>query len=136
VTPRFLLDTGPLVAAMIPGDRWHGWARQQLEALRGPFGTCEAVLTEAMHLLARRGNAQDLLLQLFEDEVGMVLPLASELPSVRTLSRRYRSVPMDFADACLVRLSELHPRLPLVTLDSDFHVYRRNRTQRLPLISP
>jgi uncharacterized protein len=89
-----------------------------------------------MHLLARRGNAQDLLLQLFEDEVGMVLPLASELPSVRTLSRRYRSVPMDFADACLVRLSELHPRLPLVTLDSDFHVYRRNRTQRLPLISP
>jgi len=134
--PRFLIDTGPLVAALVPTDRWHTWARAQLEALPGPFATCEAVLAEAMYLLARSVNGQDLLLQLFEDEVGLVLPLNAELRNLRALCRRYRNVPMSFADACLVRLSELHPRLPLMTIDSDFHIYRRNRTQRLPLIIP
>ena len=133
---RFLVDTGPLVAAIVPDDPWHAWARAQLESLPRPFGTCEAVVTEAMHLLRRRAEDQDLLLALFEDEVGQLLSLGRELPRLRPMCRRYRSVPMSFADACLVRLSELHPRLPVLTLDSDFHVYRRNRTQKLPLLIP
>ena len=46
------------------------------------------------------------------------------------------SVPMSFADACLVRMSELWPEAPVLTLDSDFRVYRRNKRQSLPLICP
>ena len=47
---------------------------------------------------------------------------------------RYANVPMSFADACLVRMSELWPDAPVFTLDSDFRVYRRNKRQSLPLI--
>jgi predicted nucleic acid-binding protein len=49
---------------------------------------------------------------------------------------RYNDVPMSLADACLVRLSEHHPKLPLLTLDSDFKVYRRHGRQLIPVICP
>jgi len=49
---------------------------------------------------------------------------------------RYQSVPMSFADACLVRMSELWPKTPVFTLDSDFRIYRRNKRQSIPLIAP
>ena len=39
------------------------------------------------------------------------------------------NVSMSFADACLVRMSELWPEAPVFTLDSDFRVYRRNKRQ-------
>jgi uncharacterized protein len=48
---------------------------------------------------------------------------------------RYRNVPMSLADACLVRLAEIH-RLPVCTLDSDFAVYRIGRRTPLTLITP
>jgi hypothetical protein len=50
--------------------------------------------------------------------------------------RAYRSVPMSFADACLVRMSELYPKAPMFTLDAHFRVYRRNRRQIFPVLCP
>lgn len=132
--PSCLMDSGPLVAALNARDRWHGWAREQLGRLPPPFATCEAVLSEAAFLL--RGGARRRLFALFEEEHGVVLSLSPEVKRVTALARRYENVPMDIADACLVRLSELQPRLPVVTLDSDFRIYRRNRTQRVPHIAP
>lgn len=42
-----------------------------------------------------------------------------------------------YADACLVRLSELHRSHVVVTTDAkDFHVYRRFRREPLPLLTP
>ena len=43
---------------------------------------------------------------------------------------------MDLVDACIVRMSELYPEAEVLTIDSDFHIYRRNRNQRIPLIMP
>jgi predicted nucleic acid-binding protein len=50
--------------------------------------------------------------------------------------KKFQSVPMSFADACLVRMSELEPRSRILTLDSDFRIYRRNRRQAIPAIMP
>ena len=50
--------------------------------------------------------------------------------------RRYNDVPMSLADACLVRLAELYPQSPVLTLDSDFVAYRKNGRQLIPIISP
>jgi hypothetical protein len=43
---------------------------------------------------------------------------------------------MSLADACLVRMSELNPKHRVLTLNSDFHVYRRNRQHVIPLMMP
>jgi hypothetical protein len=49
---------------------------------------------------------------------------------------RYASVPMSLADSCLVRMSEIYPDSRVLTLDSDFRVYRRNGRQMIPMIAP
>lgn len=50
--------------------------------------------------------------------------------------RRYRDRPMSLADACLVRLAELHSGAKVFTLDSDFRIYRRHGNKTIPLLMP
>ena len=72
---------------------------------------------------------------LAEDTIHLI-SMANEARPVTKLMERFATVPMSFADACLVRLSELHPRAVIVTLDSDFRVYRRNGRQVIPVLMP
>jgi predicted nucleic acid-binding protein len=58
----------------------------------------------------------------------------SETLAIEELMEKYTNVPMSLADACLVRMSELYPQAYILTLDSDFYVYRRNRDQPIPCI--
>ena len=62
--------------------------------------------------------------------------LDSELQAVRKLMVKYASVPMPLADACLVRMAELDKGRSIVTLDSDFHVYRRHGRKTIALLRP
>jgi predicted nucleic acid-binding protein len=62
--------------------------------------------------------------------------LGSEIDAVRLLIQRYSSVPMSLADASLVRMSELHEASRILTVDSDFFVYRRHGRKAIPLLSP
>src|SRR5205809_8144637 len=52
------------------------------------------------------------------------------------LMRRYRNRPMSLADACLVRLSEIHAAAEVLTLDGDFRIYRRHGNRVIPLRIP
>jgi predicted nucleic acid-binding protein len=42
-----ILDTGVLIAFLMPRDKHHHWAVSSLQAAKYPVLTCEAVLTEA-----------------------------------------------------------------------------------------
>jgi len=67
---------------------------------------------------------------------------APHLPCLQRCSRRNLAQPcnskrtMSLADACLVRMTEVQTRAKVITLDSDFQVYRRNGRQIIPTISP
>jgi len=56
--------------------------------------------------------------------------------ALRKLPRKYRDTPMSLADACIVRVSEIHDRHAVLTLDSDFLVYRKHGRTSLPVIHP
>ncbi|MEH2312057.1 MAG: hypothetical protein V7K35_11795 [Nostoc sp.] len=60
--------------------------------------------------------------------------LSDEIGTVRELLKRYQNVPMSLADACLVRMSELINGSSVLTLDSDFRVYRKNKNEMMDLI--
>ncbi len=62
--------------------------------------------------------------------------LAEHIDPVKRLLLKYQSVPMSLADACLVRLSEIHSQSHVFTLDSDFNLYRKNGRQVIPTIRP
>ena len=132
-----LLDTGPLVSFLASGLRHHAWVCEQWKRLSPPLLTCEPVLTEAAFLLKREGCESDVLFALLERGVIRVgLHLEEEAADLRTLMRRYRDRPMSLADACMVRLSELHAGCELFTLDGDFRIYRRHGNKVIPLLIP
>lgn len=60
----------------------------------------------------------------------------AESSAVHALMKKYRNVPASYADACLIRLSELHGAAMVMTTDTDFRVYRRNGRQAIPRIAP
>jgi uncharacterized protein len=132
-----LVDAGPLVALLDGRDRYHGWAVEQLSRLRPPFRTCEAVIAEAFHLLRRLPDARTAILEMANEGVLTTPFRLSDQPrEVLALVRRYANVPMSLADACLVRMSELVADSTVLTLDSDFRIYRRNRRDKIPLLIP
>lgn len=134
---RLLIDTGPLVASLNRRDRYHDWAYKTLGSLEPPLWTCEAVISEACFLLRDIAQGPESVLALVDREI--VIPdftLRREVEAVTKLMKKYASVPMDLADACLVRMTELHRQTVLLTLDGDFRIYRRNRREEIPLIAP
>lgn len=132
-----LLDTGPLFAYLSADDSHHGWAVEQFSAMQGPLVTCEAVLTEAAYLVQqRRGDLEGLWSFLRRGLIQVPFRLDSEFESVAVLMGRYSNVPMDLADACLVRLSELNRDCRVMTTDGDFYRYRRFGRQVIPLLFP
>ncbi|MBE9055800.1 PIN domain-containing protein [Sphaerospermopsis sp. LEGE 08334] len=132
-----IIDTGVLVAFLMSRDKFHDWAVNSLTNIEYPLLTCEAVLTEVCFLLQRVHSGSNKALQLVKQGyIDVSFCLDQEIEAVEMLMQRYESVPMSLADACLVRMSEIYPNSSILTLDSDFTIYRKNRHQIIPLIMP
>ncbi len=137
MTRHVILDTGPWVALLCRDDKHHAWAKAQFANHSGPFLACEAVVAETCFLLARAGFDPAKALALIERGVVQIaMSLTEQMAAVRTLFERYDNVPASLADACLIRMSELVEPCAVLTLDSDFHVYRRHGRKVIPLIIP
>lgn len=131
------VDTGPIVALLNARDRHHAWACKTFSILEPPLLSCEAVLAEACHLLSRlHGGSAAALALLAAGVIEIHFDLASEIAAVKALMTRYDSVPMSLADASLVRIAELDARTQIVTLDSDFRIYRRAGRHALKVMMP
>jgi uncharacterized protein len=131
-----LLDAGPLVAYLAKDEAEHEWAVRQFGRFTS-IRTCEPVLTEACARLAYYGHDAAQVLD-FITEAGLIVDF-HVVPSrgrIARLMRKYADQPMDFADACLVVMSEQVSNSVVLTLDSDFKVYRRHDREIIPLLSP
>ena len=133
----YLLDTGPLVAAFRrPEDKdpFTPWAAKLLRSLPYPLFTCDAVLTEAAHFLRSPAKLLEavkrgLLVSRFDTQTAA--------PRLAELVEKYADRSMDFADACLVYMSEQTKDCKVVTIDrADFTVYRRHGREAIPLLLP
>ncbi len=132
-----IADTGPLVAYFDRSERNHGWALERMREFQAPLLVCEPVLAEVMYLLADLPKAQDALFALLENgALRIAFQLEDHLPAVRSLHVKYRDQPMSLADACIVRMAEIYEDHVVLTLDSDFSVYRRHGRKPLELVSP
>ncbi|NBB78143.1 MAG: PIN domain-containing protein [Verrucomicrobia bacterium] len=130
-------DTGAIVALLDRSDQYHKWSLESLKTIRAPIITCEAVLAEAWHLLGAAPPARTTLSKLYKQGVFKVeLEFARQSESIWDLLLKYQDIPMDLADACVVRLSEIFPKYSVWTVDSDFKFYRRNKRKIIPLLAP
>lgn len=137
MNPNVLLDTGPLVASINRRDRFHAWTRMRFGEITPPLLTCEPVLAESCFLLqAYPGGAAAVLELLHRGIVKVAFRVEDHIPSIAKLMSKYASVSMSLADACLVRMSELDSQATIMTIDTDFRIYRRHGRQVIPLIAP
>jgi predicted nucleic acid-binding protein len=129
-----IADTGFLVAFANRKDRHHNWAVDLASQIDLALLTCDAVLAEtAFHL-----ENTSVVLAMVQD--GLVAPrfVASDhLARLAELAKRYSDRKPDLADLCLIRLSEMNPSLPVITMDvRNFRIYRRGRREMIPLLHP
>jgi predicted nucleic acid-binding protein len=132
-----IVDTGPLVALFDGAERHHDWVVERIDELDTPLLVCEPVLVEAMHLLSNYTKAQDALFELLHNgALSVAFRIEEHIEALYSLLRKYRDTPMSLADACIVRMAEIHDRHSVLTLDSDFSVYRKHGRLSLSLIHP
>ena len=134
--PGVLVDTGPLVALLDRSDPYHVKCQETLRSLEDPLVTVWPVLTEAMYMLRDYWLAQDGLWEMIETGAVEILPLGVEdVPRMRELMRKYRDLPMDLADAALVRVAERERQRRVFTIDRrDFQIYRPAHIGRFAII--
>jgi uncharacterized protein len=130
-----IVDTGALVAFLDRAEQHHPWVIKQVKELDAPLLVCEPVLAEAMYLLARFPKAQDALFGLLENG-ALRIAIEEHVPALLKLHQKYRDWPMSLADACIVRMTEIYEPYAVLTLDSDFTVYRKHGSVSLALIHP
>ncbi len=133
----YLVDTGPLVSAFARKEpKYKAWAESLLARLPLPLVTCEAVITEASHLL---GSPARLIEAIDRKLILCRFDLQREAGSIGRICAKYADQPMDLADACLVRLYEMHREgsATILTVDrTDFTVYRTSKGRPLQCVFP
>lgn len=117
-------------------DNHHVSCKEALKKIREPIGTVWPAITEAMYLLGFAWKAQDALWRLLGNGAIKILQLeAADLPRMRELMRKYSDLPMDLADAGLVRVAERERISRIFTVDRrDFELYRARRIRRFTVL--
>ena len=125
-----LLDTGCIVALLDRSERSHEACVEALSELNSPLVTCEAVIAESCYLLRRMKGAPEAVIENVERGLFLV-PFRLDVAAgpLRRLMRKYADRPIDFADACLVHLASELETGRILTLDSDFSIYRWGRNR-------
>jgi len=128
VRPIVLIDSGPLIALFDRSDRYHERVKSYLRTFHGTLLTTWPVLTEVSHLLDFHLQVQlDFLEWVARGGVEVYEMAQSDLPALTEMMRTYTNVPMDLADATLMYVAHREGHRRILSIDSDFDVYRMGR---------
>jgi uncharacterized protein len=134
--PSVLVDAGPLVALIDRSDPYHQVCREALAAIDDSLGTVWPAFTEAMYLMRASARAQRALWDMLGLGGVQLMELGiDDCPRLRELMWKYRDLPMDLADAALVRVAERERLRRVFTVDRrDFELYRPYRLGRFEIL--
>jgi predicted nucleic acid-binding protein len=123
------------VALLDRSEQHHRECVDTVSALGAPLITCEAVIAESCYLLRDIGGTAAAVLENVDRGIFQIpYRLAGNAGGVRKLMRKYADAPMDFADACLVDMASDYRTGRILTLDSDFRIYRWGRNRPFELL--
>lgn len=130
--PRSLIDAGPLIALFDKDDKYHQAIKDFLKSYRGGLVTSWAVITEVMYMLDFDIRAQINFLEWLRRDALEIPPISkAHISRIIELSGKDSDVPMDFADATLMVISEIEHIENIITIDSDFDIYKNIRKHTL-----
>jgi predicted nucleic acid-binding protein len=128
-----IADTGFIVAFVNRDDQHHSWAAALARHITEPLLTCEPVLAESAFKLYSTSIVIELLRS---DFLRISFDLEENITHIGQLAEKYEDRNPALADLCLIRMSEIYPTRDVLTVDSDFRVYRRNKREPIPIVCP
>ena len=132
---KILIDSGPLIALFDSSDKHHQKSVEFVKYNKFTLITTIASITETLHLLNFNRNAQiDFLEWINRGGVEICNIEHSDFLRIKELTEKYKDLPMDFADSCLVLLAEKLRITSIATIDRDFSIYRINGKKRFNTI--
>jgi hypothetical protein len=132
---KVLIDSGPLIALFDASDKYHIKAVNFIKSNKYPLVTTIASVTETLHLLDFNRNAQiDFIEWIHKGAVEIPNIESSDFGRLKELTEKYRDLPMDFADSCLVYLAEKLNLNTVATIDRDFTIYRIKGRKKFKVI--
>ena len=127
-----LIDAGPLIALFDRSDHYHERALKFMKNFNGSFVSTWPVVTEVSHMLDFSSIAQIGFLKWIQRGGIQIFELDTHnLERIIELSDKFSDVPMDLADASLIVASEARNIKEIVSIDSDFYIYRNIRNEYL-----
>ena len=132
---KILIDSGPLIALFDASDKYHHEAVNFIKTNKYPLVTTLASITDALHLLDFNRNAQiDFLGWVHRGAVEIHNIENNDFKRLKELTEKYRDLPMDFADSCLVYIAEKLKLNTIATIDRDFSIYRIQGRRKFQII--
>jgi predicted nucleic acid-binding protein len=127
-----LVDAGPLIALFDKDDNYHEAVKDFLSKGQYRFASTAAVLTEVSYMLNFNVGAQiDFFEWVMKKAVILYDVENGGIPRIIELIRKYSDLPMDFADATLVLAAEKTGIRSIISIDSDFDIYRLPGRERI-----
>ena len=129
---NILVDAGPLIALFDKDDKYHNSVIKFLKQFNGQLITTWPVITEVTHLLSFNINVQIDFLEWLKREAISIINLENiHLERIIQLSKKYSDVPMDLADSSLIVIAELTNTTDIITIDSDYYIYKTKNKKSL-----
>lgn len=127
-----LIDAGPIIALFNKRDHWHERILNFISKEDYILYTTWPVLAEVSHMLSFSVKAQANVLE-WVDRGGlkMISLDLKDVSRLNALMKKYSDVPMDLADASLIISGEKLAMNTIITIDSDFYIYKNIRNQYL-----
>lgn len=132
-----LIDAGPIIALFDKSDRFHSQITRFLKEQAFHLVTTWPVITEASHMLDFDNRAQLAVLEwVYRGGLELFEVDLSAVRRIIDLTKKYDDVPMDLADATLVVAAEQLGIRDIISIDSDFYVYRTTEKEHINNIFP
>lgn len=129
---KTIIDSGPLIALFDRSDKYHKLVLDFIKSYQGKLITSWAVITEVSHILDFNLQVQiDFLKWCEMGGIEVYTISQDEISNIRVMMEKYSDIPMDLADATLMYIANKENIKNIVSIDSDFDIYRTLKKQSL-----
>lgn len=129
---KALIDAGPIIALFDRDDKYHKHVKEFLFNYSDQLVSTWPVITEVSHMLDFNLEVQiDFLEWIRREAIQLVNLEINHIGRLVELTKQYSNIPMDLADGSLLVVSELTGIKNILTIDSDYYIYRTKNKQYL-----
>ena len=129
---KTIIDSGQLIALFDRSDKYHKSVLDFMKSYKGKLITSWAVITEVSHMLDFNLHVQIDFLKWCEiGGVEVYNITQDEISNIRIMMEKYIDIPMDLADGTLMYIANKENIKNIVSIDSDFDIYRTLKKQSL-----